>query len=63
MAAESRGAEFAVFGEVGCTIAERKRLFMVAFSTDHFKNGQLNFPSSQFIGEKNLSDYIDFVGE
>ena len=36
---------------------------MVAFSIDHFKNGQLNFPSSQFIGEKNLSVYIDFVGE
>jgi hypothetical protein len=36
---------------------------MVAFSIDHFKNSQLNFSSSQFIGEKNLSDYIDFAGE
>jgi DNA (cytosine-5)-methyltransferase 1 len=42
---------------------KRNRLFMVAFSIDHFKNGRLNFPTSQFTGEKNLADYIDFSGE
>ena len=42
---------------------KRNRLFMVAFSIDHFKNGRLNFPISQFTGDKNLADYIDFAGE
>ena len=42
---------------------KRNRLFMVAFSIDHFKNGRLNFPASQFFGDKNLADYIDFSGE
>ena len=42
---------------------KRNRLFMVAFSIEHFKNGRLNFPSSQFSGGKNLADYIDFAGE
>lgn len=40
---------------------KRNRLFMVAFSIDHFKNGRLNFPALQFAGEKNLADYIYFA--
>lgn len=42
---------------------KRNRLFMVAFSIDHFKNGRLAFPNNKFLGEKNLADYIDFAGE
>lgn len=42
---------------------KRNRLFMVAFSIDHFKNGRLNFPVSRSNGDKNLADYIDFTGQ
>lgn len=41
---------------------KRNRLFMVAFSIDHFKNGKINFPSQKDENAKNLTDYIDFSG-
>jgi DNA (cytosine-5)-methyltransferase 1 len=42
---------------------KRKRLFMVAFATNRFRNGKidLNFPS--FDQQKDLSQYIDFDSE
>lgn len=41
---------------------KRNRLFMVAFSIDHFKNGKIDFPKNKYAGKKNLSEYIDFSG-
>lgn len=41
---------------------KRNRLFMVAFSIDHFKNGKINFPSQKDESAKKLTDYIDFSG-
>lgn len=41
---------------------KRNRLFMVAFSIDHFKNGKIDFPNEKYEGKKNLADYIDFTG-
>ena len=41
---------------------KRNRLFMVAFSIDHFKNGKIDFPSQKNESAKNLADYIDFSG-
>jgi DNA (cytosine-5)-methyltransferase 1 len=41
---------------------QRNRLFMVAFSTDRFKNGKIEFPSQPDTSPKNLADYIDFFG-
>ena len=42
---------------------KRKRLFMVAFATNRFRNGKidLNLPSSE--SQKDLTQYIDFSGE
>ena len=42
---------------------KRKRLFMVAFSTNRFRNGKidLNFPMQD--ANKDLGNYIDFEGE
>ena len=42
---------------------KRNRLFMVALSIDHFKNGRVNFPAKKNERPKNLADYIDFSGE
>lgn len=39
---------------------KRNRLFMVALSIDHFKNGKVSFPSQKDESAKNLTDYIDF---
>jgi DNA (cytosine-5)-methyltransferase 1 len=39
---------------------KRNRLFMVAFSIDHFKNGKVAFPTSKDETPKDLSKYIDF---
>lgn len=39
---------------------KRNRLFMVALSIDHFKNGKVNFPNQKDESVKNLADYIDF---
>jgi len=39
---------------------KRNRLFMVALSIDHFKNGKVNFPNQKNECAKNLADYIDF---
>jgi DNA (cytosine-5)-methyltransferase 1 len=41
---------------------KRIRLFMVAFSIDHFKNGKINFPAEKNNEAKNLANYIDFSG-
>ena len=41
---------------------KRNRLFMVALSTDHFKNGKFDFPKQVCEVEKKLSDFIDFSG-
>lgn len=41
---------------------KRNRLFMVALSIDHFKNGKIDFPSKICTAEKRLADYIDFEG-
>lgn len=40
----------------------RNRLYMVAFSIEHFKNGRFNFPGDVNVAEKKLSRYIDFDG-
>lgn len=39
---------------------KRNRLFMVALSIDHFKNGKVSFPSQKDESVKSLADYIDF---
>jgi DNA (cytosine-5)-methyltransferase 1 len=39
---------------------QRNRLFMVAFSTSHFKNGNFNFPTIKDESKKDLSKYISF---
>ncbi|MFQ6757490.1 MAG: DNA (cytosine-5-)-methyltransferase [Deltaproteobacteria bacterium] len=39
---------------------KRNRLFMVALSIDHFKNGKMLFPNKKDESPKNLADYIDF---
>lgn len=41
---------------------KRNRLFMVAFSTDHFRNGKFEFPRVVNAEAKDLSNYIDFDG-
>lgn len=41
----------------------RNRLFMVAFSTDKFRNGRIDFPDKKYEGEKDLSKYINFSGQ
>ena len=45
---------------------KRNRLFMVAFSTDHFRNGKILFPeidtANTSVNEKDLSKYINFSG-
>jgi DNA (cytosine-5)-methyltransferase 1 len=39
---------------------KRKRLFMVAFATNRFKNGNLNLEFSKKIEKKDISDFISF---
>lgn len=41
---------------------KRNRLFMVAFSTDHFRNGRIDFPIQKDLSPKKLEEYIDFSG-
>lgn len=41
----------------------RNRLFMVAFSTDVFRNGKFSFPEKPNLSSKNLADFIDFSGQ
>lgn len=41
---------------------KRKRLFMVAFSNKHFKNGKYEFPRQTNNEQKKLHNYIDFYG-
>jgi len=42
---------------------KRNRLFMVAFSTECFRNGKFAFPEHPNLPPKNLPDFIDFSGE
>ncbi len=41
---------------------KRNRLFMVAFSIDHFRNGKIDFPLRKNNAPKNLENFIDFSG-
>jgi DNA (cytosine-5)-methyltransferase 1 len=41
---------------------KRNRLFMVALSTDAFRNGKFSFPQASILPPKNLADFIDFGG-
>ncbi len=41
---------------------KRNRLFMVAFSFEHFRNGRFCFPLKKGKGKKDISKYIDFSG-
>ncbi len=41
---------------------KRKRLFMVAFSIDRFRNGKFTFPDKKNNIKKDLSKFIDFNG-
>ena len=41
---------------------KRKRLFMIAFATNKFRNGRIEL-ASPIAGHKNLSDYVDFQGK
>lgn len=41
----------------------RNRLFMVAFSTEAFRNGRFSFPAPQEQPPKNLADFISFSGQ
>ncbi len=42
---------------------KRNRLFLVAFSTNKFKNGKLNLSLPKFSEHKSVSDFINFDGE
>ncbi|HLL31320.1 MAG TPA: DNA (cytosine-5-)-methyltransferase [Allosphingosinicella sp.] len=42
---------------------QRQRLFMVALSTEFFRSGRFQFPSDPYMGQKELSRYVDFEGE
>ena len=41
---------------------KRARLFMVAWSTDHFRDGRFSFPKPEKIPAKDASKFIDFTG-
>ena len=42
---------------------KRARLFMVAWSIDHFRSGRFSFPKLEDAPSKTASKYIDFQGE
>jgi DNA (cytosine-5)-methyltransferase 1 len=42
---------------------KRARLFMVAWSVDHFRSGRFDFPEVEKTPRKNASKFIDFDGE
>jgi DNA (cytosine-5)-methyltransferase 1 len=42
---------------------KRKRLFMVAFATNRFKNGKIDLNLPPLTDKKDLSEYINFDGE
>lgn len=41
---------------------QRSRLFMVAFSMDHFLSGKFEFPKTRDTNPKRLDDFVDFDG-
>ena len=49
--------------DLTCTPQKRNRLFMVAFSTDAFRNGRFSFPEKREQKPKNLGDFIEFTGQ
>ena len=42
---------------------KRKRLFMVAFATNRFRNGKINLNLPILSAHKNVSDFVDFSGQ
>ena len=58
---ESNSKELDAFN-ISSLPQKRNRLFMVAFSIQHFRNGKLDFPLKFNTDKKNLDDYIDFSG-
>jgi DNA (cytosine-5)-methyltransferase 1 len=42
---------------------QRIRLYMVAFSRDHFRSGRFEFPTEKHSAAKRLDRYVDFGGE
>ena len=59
---ESNSAELDPF-KLTVLPQQRNRLFMVAFSIDHFRNGKFVFPNKPDTTPKDLKKYIDFSGE
>jgi DNA (cytosine-5)-methyltransferase 1 len=49
--------------DITCLPQQRIRLYMVAFSMQHFKSGKFQFPNEKDGRRKRLADYIDFDGE
>lgn len=58
---DSNCAELDAF-DMSLVPQKRNRLFMVAFSTEAFKNGKFLFPEKPFLPAKNLANFIDFKG-
>lgn len=56
---ESNCAELDAFN-LTLSPQKRNRLFMVAFSTDAFRNGRFSFPEQPLLPPKNLADFIEF---
>jgi len=58
---ETNFAELDTF-ELTSLPQKRKRLFMVAFSMKHFRNGRFTFPNKKNTAKKLLSNYVNFEG-
>lgn len=56
---EANAKELDVFN-LSYSPQKRNRLFMVAFSISHFKNGKFTFPESKHSSVKKLSDFVEF---
>ena len=59
---EENSAELSAF-ELTSLPQQRTRLYMVAFSTDHFRSGRFKFPHAKSQAAKRLEDYVDFSSE
>jgi DNA (cytosine-5)-methyltransferase 1 len=58
---ESNARELDLF-ELTPIPQKRSRLFMVAWSRDHFRAGKFTFPSVRSTPEKHISKFVDFEG-
>ena len=58
---ESNVAELSTF-DLTPLPQQRVRLFMVAFSIQHFKSGRFQFPDKPVAQTKDITEYIDFDG-